>query len=70
MTQVFGAKCISQKCGVQHLYHRTGGIKNRFREFATNCRVRKFQVQDVYRALVDDGSFGCKIYNSANPAGG
>jgi hypothetical protein len=26
-------------------------------------------VQDVYHALVDDISFGCNIYNSANPEG-
>jgi hypothetical protein len=31
-----------------------------------NCRVHKIWVQDVYRALVDDKSFGCNIYNSAN----
>jgi hypothetical protein len=32
-----------------------------------NCRPRKFSVQDVYHGIVDDESFGCKIYNSANP---
>jgi hypothetical protein len=33
----------------------------------TNCRPQKFWVQDVYGGTVDDTSFGCKIYNSANP---
>jgi hypothetical protein len=32
-----------------------------------NCRPQKFSVQDVHQGIVDDRSFGCKIYNSANP---
>jgi hypothetical protein len=32
-----------------------------------NCIVRKFSVQDVHHRIVDGGSSGCKIYNSANP---
>jgi hypothetical protein len=36
----------------------------------TNCIPRKFWAQDVYGGTVDDGSFGCKIYNSANPGVG
>ena len=30
-----------------------------------NCRARKFSVQYVYHEIVDEKSFGCKIYNSA-----